>query len=126
MQTRPADIDTDLLVDERDIWEELNEDDRPELETTLYSELSVTCSRNKTRKYAIGDTVLVSAPRKKPSIAVITAMWETRNPDEPDKEPAKKLRIHWFIRPSEMAAIRAKREYAEVRTFLPAQPSIRT
>jgi len=74
--------------------------------------------------YRVGDTILVETDagyivKKPPSIGVIVAMWQTRprlqdgesEADRPLPDATKmRVRIHWFIRPSEMAAIRAKRE----------------
>ncbi|KIY49297.1 P-loop containing nucleoside triphosphate hydrolase protein [Fistulina hepatica ATCC 64428] len=59
-------------------------------------------------EFHIGDTVLIDTKRV-PSIGVITDMWETRRDDEPDM----KVRVHWFLRPTELAAIRARRDHVQ-------------
>jgi origin recognition complex subunit 1 len=67
--------------------------------------------------YKIGDTVLVTSVNRLPSVGVIVGMWENRWEDEEGEETQKmRVKIHWFLRPTELAGIRAKREHAVVRT----------
>ena len=66
--------------------------------------------------FKIGDTVLVASVNKLPSVGVIIGMWENRWEDEEGEESQKmRVKIHWFLRPTELAGIRAKREHAVVR-----------
>ncbi|KAI0918037.1 hypothetical protein AcW1_007017 [Taiwanofungus camphoratus] len=62
--------------------------------------------------YGVGDTVLVRTLSKEPSIAVIIAIWEVVG-DEIPNEKGLRVRIHWFNRPVELPAIRARREHEE-------------
>ncbi|KAH8823026.1 P-loop containing nucleoside triphosphate hydrolase protein [Flagelloscypha sp. PMI_526] len=80
-------------------------------EVDRYAYFFWTKKKREKVSYKVGDTILVSSGRKVPSVAVVTAIFQTHNPEEPDKEPSTKLRIHYFVRPSELAAIRAKRDY---------------
>lgn len=68
--------------------------------------------------YKIGDTVLVTSVNRLPSVGVIVGMWENRWEGEEGEETQKmRVKIHWFLRPTELAGIRAKREHAVVRTY---------
>lgn len=74
----------------------------------------------------VGDTVLVSTAEKLPSVAVITSMWEVihqvDHSDDGDREERKmRVKVHWFLRPTEMARVRAKRDHIEVSTCLAFQ-----
>ena len=68
--------------------------------------------------YHVGDTVMVGTDtlyimKRPPSIGVIVAMWETRKKgDLRIRADASRIRIriYWFLRPTELASIRAKRE----------------
>lgn len=74
--------------------------------------------------YRLGDTVLVSSSGKLPSVGVIVSMWELRE-DKRDvigKFPVK-VKIHWFLRPSELAVVRARREHHDVCQFCSLAPS---
>lgn len=67
----------------------------------------------------VGDTVLVTSANKLPSVGVIVGMWENRWKTEEGKDTQKmRIKIHWFLRPTELAGIRAKRECAVVRILL--------
>jgi origin recognition complex subunit 1 len=69
--------------------------------------------------YKIGDTVLVTSANRLPSVGVIVGMWENCWEDEVGEETRKmRVKIHWFLRPTELAGIRAKREHAMVRAYL--------
>lgn len=131
--TRPVNPDLDLLQDERD---ELSEEGLSDLETVFYNGLSMETQKakfyrgGKKRKveevreiYRVGDTILIETDtlyrvRRPPSVAVIVAMWECRSKDVFNDEVADsrrmRIRVHWFLRPTEMASIRAKREHTEV------------
>lgn len=133
IHTRPTIPALDLLQDEQ---EELEENtDQGSIETVFYSAF---CMRSqKARQYRgekrtsssgqetfrVGDTVTIETDtfyrkRKPPSVAVIVSMWYTRSKGENDGEAELdsskfRLRVHWFLRPTEMPSIRAKREHKE-------------
>lgn len=72
-------------------------------------------------RYRVGDTVLVHSVNRLPSVGVITSMWEnhwTREDDGVELD-SKVVKIHWFLRPSELAGVRAKREHQPVRLIPP-------
>ena len=59
----------------------------------------------------MGDTVLVKSQAKLPSVAVVVAMWEVRTKDEDGEEMVlPKVKVHWFLRGSELPSVRAKKE----------------
>lgn len=65
--------------------------------------------------YEIGDTILVTSANKLPSVGVIVGMWENRWEDERGEEMRRMVvKVHWFLRPTELPGIRAKREHAVV------------
>lgn len=72
------------------------------------------------RTYHVGDTVLIETDsiylmKRPPSIGVIVAMWQVKGNAQEAADPNKmRVRIHWFLRPKEMASIRAKRQHEEV------------
>jgi origin recognition complex subunit 1 len=75
------------------------------------------------RTFRLGDAITVETDtlyrqKKPPSVAVIVSMWEVRKKggEEEEHDSSKmRFRVHWFLRPSELAAIREKRDHAEVR-----------
>jgi origin recognition complex subunit 1 len=120
--TRTTDPGQDFTDLERHLWE--NTDD-PSSQTIFYEQFQkrpikttfrhVRNGNDALKTFSVGDTVLVSSytlsVRKIPSVAVITGMWETEfGPDTMRKH----IGIHWFIRPHELPAIRAKRSSREV------------
>lgn len=135
MYTRATSLDLDLLQDERD---EFSEDIIDSMQTVLYDGLSMRTQKAKIHNaakkrrraveetqqvYHVGDTILIetdslSRVRRPPSIAVIVAMWECRNKDESTEGQMSasrmRIRVHWFLRPTEMASIRAKRAHDQV------------
>ncbi|KAF9454534.1 P-loop containing nucleoside triphosphate hydrolase protein [Macrolepiota fuliginosa MF-IS2] len=138
--TRCVNPDLDLLQDERD---ELSQEEINDLETVFYDGLSMKTQKTKiyrggksnakkrraeeTRQiYRIGDTILIETDtlyrvRRPPSVAVIVAMWECRSRDvfagQQVDSRRMRLRVHWFLRPTELASIRAKREHAENEVY---------
>ncbi|KZP17716.1 P-loop containing nucleoside triphosphate hydrolase protein [Athelia psychrophila] len=64
-------------------------------------------------RYSVGDAVLVHSVNRLPSVGVITAMWETRwaRADGGAEAGGKVVKLHWFLRPSELAGVRARREH---------------
>jgi len=141
--TRACNPELDLLAEERD--EKAKEDDGSdeeggdedeETETVFYEAFKMRrkatsyrgtkrlkVAKTELQTYRVGDTVMVETDtlylmKKPPSIGVIVAMWEIRRKGEENQQGARKMRvrIHWFLRPTEMASIRAKREHEEVGT----------
>lgn len=78
------------------------------------------------RTYHVGDTVLIETDsiylmRRPPSVGVIVAMWQVKGNAQEAADPNKmRVRIHWFLRPKEMASIRAKRQHEEVCFYHPS------
>jgi origin recognition complex subunit 1 len=133
--TRACNAELDLLAEEREEKAKRDEedDDDDELETVFYESFKMRrkptsyrgtkrlkVAQTELQTYRVGDTVMVETDtlylmKKPPSIGVIVAMWETRRKgDENQGAPTMRVRIHWFLRPTEMASIRAKREHEEV------------
>ena len=74
---------------------------------------------DETEMYEVGDTVLINSSAKLPSIGVITSMWELKRKghggdDEREPEDLINVKVHWFLRPTELPRIRAHRVYYEV------------
>lgn len=137
IHTRPCNPELDLLPEEREereyAEEETSEDQRPEEETVFYTKCSLTRPKAKqarvkqaaggqdTLTLRLGDTITVetdtlSRQRRPPSVAVIVSMWEVKQKgvDEPEQTASRmRLRVHWFLRPSELPAIREKREHKD-------------
>ncbi|KIM40772.1 hypothetical protein M413DRAFT_167654 [Hebeloma cylindrosporum] len=137
--TRPCNPELDLLAEERDEKDKGDDDDdeeteeEQEVETVFYEAFKMKrkatsyrgTKRMKVAKaelqtYRVGDTVMIETDtlyfmKKPPSIGVIVAMWETRRKgaEHQGGAPTMRVRIHWFLRPTEMASIRAKREHEE-------------
>ncbi|KAF9463967.1 P-loop containing nucleoside triphosphate hydrolase protein [Collybia nuda] len=138
---RPTNFNVDLLQEDREALEEDGDGDIDnDLETVFYHafEMEKAPAKKKYRgggkakkneessslhTYKVGDTVLIetdtlSRIRRPPSIGIILSMWETRRKreeeEEEDWDPANmRMRIHWFLRPAELASIRAKRDHTK-------------
>ncbi|KAF8624427.1 hypothetical protein AX17_007136 [Amanita inopinata Kibby_2008] len=137
--TRPTELDYDVLPDEKDQY---NGDG--EYETLFYESFISKCKKARAfrtvknahtaakeisagamQTFHMGDTVMVETDtlyrfRRPPSIAVIVSMFETREKTagaDRGKSNKMRIRIHWFLRPSELASIRAKREYLSSEIF---------
>ena len=83
--------------------------------STIHRQLSASDQKETLR---IGDVVLVNTRKNSyPSIGVIVAMWQARAVDGSTihgKDGTPKIRVHWFVQPSEMAQVRAHRDHAAV------------
>lgn len=114
-----------------DLHEEDEIDSLEDAETEFYlgfSRITSTQSSAKKRKtitsegnvFRVGDTVLVKSQAKHPSVAVIVALWDVKTKDgEVDGLLPQKVKVHWFLRGSELPSVRAKKEkHAQVRTLL--------
>ena len=112
-----------LLVRETrpdDLHEEDTFDEDIETETVFYDGFAKTrFERRKTvvdHEFHVGDTVLVKTQAKLPSVGVIVAMWEVRAKGDSDGQRVyHKVKVHWFLRPSELPSVRARRDHLPVR-----------
>ncbi|KAJ7053968.1 P-loop containing nucleoside triphosphate hydrolase protein [Mycena amicta] len=118
---RPMNPDLDMFPDKRLAWEEEDQDERVTYRAVFYDAFQRK-ERTGTTTFSVGDTVTVNTLAiyngdRKPSVAVIVAMWELVVDGEaaPDDENVAQMmvRIHWFLRPSELGKHRAKRECLE-------------
>ena len=107
-------ISTDLIDDEE------STDDSS---TAFYEQFS-RCSRASDKvgsvaseTFSLGDTVLLATNVKRPSVGIIIALWEVSRPVTDSQILAK---VHWFLRPTELARLRAKRGHLPVRRVLSA------
>jgi origin recognition complex subunit 1 len=138
---RPTDSAIDLLPEEQEEANEeavSNDDDdtgREVLETFFYNAFTMKrkvaslsggrrgAVKLAQRIYHVGDTVLIETDspylvKRPPSVGVIVAMWQIKGNTQEAADPNKmRVRIHWFLRPKEMASIRAKRQHEEVCFF---------
>jgi origin recognition complex subunit 1 len=86
---------------------------------------SMRLGKTETMTYKVGDTVMVETDtlyimKRPPSVGVIVAMWETKkkgDSDRPTDASGMRIRIHWFLRLTELASIRAKREREDVSYY---------
>jgi origin recognition complex subunit 1 len=67
-------------------------------------------------KVSIGDTVLLATNATRPSIGVIIALWQVSRAVTDLQMLAM---VHWFLRPTELAQLRVKREHLEVHLPVP-------
>jgi origin recognition complex subunit 1 len=73
-------------------------------------------SKATSAKFSIGDTVLLATNVRRPSVGIIIALWEVSRPLTDDQMFAK---VHWFLRPAELAQSRKQREHLEVCLLIP-------
>lgn len=78
---------------------------------------SRTQEEGKDETFKIGDTVLVATDPKKPSVGVIITMWEIRSREESADVPRMRVRVHWFLRPTELPQTRAKRNHFQNEVY---------
>ena len=101
-------ISTDLIDDE---------ESTDDLSTTFYEQFSRSSRASDKVKgvaseaFSVGNTVLLATNVKKPSVGVIIALWEVSRPVTDSQMLAK---VHWFLRPTELAQLRAKRGHLPV------------
>ena len=98
-------VSTDLIDDEE------STDDT----STIFYERFSRASQKET--FSLGDTVLLATNVKKPSVGIIIALWEVSRPVTDSQMLAK---VHWFLRPTELAQLRAKRGHLPVCHVLTA------
>ncbi|KAJ7786638.1 P-loop containing nucleoside triphosphate hydrolase protein [Mycena metata] len=118
---RPTRPELDMLPEKFTAWQEEDEEDRTVYKTIFYNAFQRK-ERANSPIFGVGDTVAVQTAAvykrdKQLSIAVITAMWELVPEDQEEEseegERQMLVRVHWFLRPTELAAIRVKREHLE-------------
>lgn len=71
--------------------------------------------------FKVGDTVYIATNVRKPSIGILVAIWGVTGlsaEEEDDDGQEVRVRVHWFLRPSELAKLRAEREFYDVRASL--------
>ncbi|KAJ7128891.1 P-loop containing nucleoside triphosphate hydrolase protein [Mycena crocata] len=126
---RPMNPELDLSPDMLTEWEGRDEDERLNYKTVFYDTFKRSGPSAVT--FRVGDTVAVETAAlykrdKNPSIAVIVAIWELlvgNNREREEEEAEDKLtghilvRIHWFLRPTELAAVRAKHDHLETEIY---------
>ncbi|KAF7374895.1 Origin recognition complex subunit 1 [Mycena sanguinolenta] len=123
---RPFQPEHDMLPDKFATWQEQAEDERAKYKTMFYSEFQRTQRGGDSSRFRVSDTVAIRTHGvyrrdKTPSIGVIVAMWELFPQTTEEQESGKEdenygrmmVRIHWFLRPTELAAIRVKRDHFE-------------
>ncbi|KAJ7040302.1 P-loop containing nucleoside triphosphate hydrolase protein [Mycena alexandri] len=117
---RPTRPELDMPPEKFTAWQE-DEDSRIAYKTIFYNAFQRK-ERANSPIFSVGDTVAVQTAAvykrdKQLSIAVIMAMWElvSENQEEESEEGDRQMliRIHWFLRPTELAAIRVKRDHLE-------------
>ena len=84
-----------------------------------YSRAADKIGKVASAKFSIGDTVLLATNIRRPSVGVIIALWEVSRPVTDTQMFAK---VHWFLRPTELARSRMKREHLDVRLLIPSFP----
>ncbi|KAH7926066.1 P-loop containing nucleoside triphosphate hydrolase protein [Leucogyrophana mollusca] len=68
--------------------------------------------------YEVGDTVLVRTVSRVLSVGVIVAIWEVRTGERQRRSSANMtVMVHWFLRPEQLPAIRARREHLENEVY---------
>ncbi|KAG6334745.1 hypothetical protein ID866_4346 [Astraeus odoratus] len=69
--------------------------------------------------YSVGDAVCVDSDwSRRDSVGVIVSMWDFRASEDAESgEGSIYVRIHWFQRPSELPAVRPKREHYENEVY---------
>lgn len=144
LYARPCNADFDLMQEERDEREQAEVEGEAGVqvpqdqdETVFYAQFTMKRPRVKPSRakqsasgegvltFRVGDAITVETDtlyrqRRPPSVAVIVSMWEVKKmgeyPAECDSSKMR-LRVHWFLRPSELAAIREKRDHEKVRAI---------
>ncbi|KAK7033124.1 origin recognition complex subunit 1 [Favolaschia claudopus] len=126
---RPVKPELDMLPENFAVWQEESEDERRNYKAVFYSALQRK-QRAESPVFRVGETVAIRTEAiykrdKIPSIAVIVAMWELvpesgeEQEDATDEEISGRMmvRIHWFLRPTELPAIGVKRDHLENEVY---------
>ncbi|KAF8323765.1 P-loop containing nucleoside triphosphate hydrolase protein [Clavulina sp. PMI_390] len=68
-------------------------------------------NNNDGEAFRIGDTILVNTRKGSyPSVGVILSLWQPKPSEGSDSVP--RIRVQWFVQPSELPKVRADREHA--------------
>jgi origin recognition complex subunit 1 len=100
-----------------------DEESTDDSSTTFYEQFSRSSRASdkvgsvSSESFSVGDTVLLATNVKRPSVGIIIALWEVSRPVTDSQLLAK---VHWFLRPTELAQLRAKRGHLPVRLVLAA------
>ncbi|KAJ7475094.1 P-loop containing nucleoside triphosphate hydrolase protein [Mycena galericulata] len=131
---RPTIPELDMLPERLASWEDQEEDERPAYRAVFYDAFKRTERGAPPVTFSVGDTVAVETEAmykrgKKLSIAVIVAMWElvledSDRQEEEEEDRQIMVRIHWFLRPTELAAIRVKRDHLENEIYYSLASSV--
>ncbi|KLO07957.1 P-loop containing nucleoside triphosphate hydrolase protein [Schizopora paradoxa] len=126
----------DPILERRTRPDDVHEEDEFDAEeggrTTFYNGFSRSEMVKENRKkvlqefeYEVGDTVLVKTQTKQPSIGVIVAVWEVTsgNEEEDSERKFKKVKVHWFLRPEELASVRARRAHEKNEIYFSLEGS---
>lgn len=135
----PDEIDLDIIRDDEGDTKKVREEEEVEYETRFYQSFTRRVKPLKAKptgkgkqkagvdqkiEFKVGDTVLVVTDLRKTSVAVVTAMWEViggepndSDGEDEDGEKGKKMRVrvHWFVKPTQLPSVRVKRDHFEVR-----------
>ncbi|KAK7027249.1 Origin recognition complex, subunit 1 [Paramarasmius palmivorus] len=119
--TRPLEPENDLFPEEWEKWREEQEEDEDEkmgdgLETRFYKELHITQPSLANRKGAKGKGKANAEEVTYKLGYVIVDMWET-DYEGPEGTGKMKVLVHWFVRPSELPTIRAKRAHHDDEVY---------
>lgn len=100
----------DIKTVQTHFYNSFSQDDFPKKAVKVYGKAKHPSHVN-TGVFKVGDTVLIDNSSRDPSIAVVTGIWKVKHED---KEICLNVSVHWFVRPSELPAIRADRRHEEV------------
>ncbi len=69
--------------------------------------------------FKLGDTVLVrTGSNSSPSVAIIVSMWQSSSSTSSllrGEDDLPRIRVHWFVKPSELPSVRRLRHHEAVR-----------
>ncbi|KAH9029301.1 P-loop containing nucleoside triphosphate hydrolase protein [Lactarius deliciosus] len=102
-------VSTDLIDDE---------ESTDDLSTTFYAQFSRSSRASDkvgSEGFSVGDAVLLATNVNRPSVGIIIALWEVSRPVTDSQMLAK---VHWFLRPTELAQLRAKRGHLPNEIYL--------
>lgn len=125
------------LLESHDRLNEAEDEEDEERETNFYGgfvrnlkekNTKLTASdKEKEERFLQGDTVLVKTVARVPSVAVLVSMWQVHSSSssssEDEEVPEMRIKVHWFLRPTELPGVRAKRTHRPVRPSPPLPPS---
>ncbi|KAH8991280.1 P-loop containing nucleoside triphosphate hydrolase protein [Lactarius akahatsu] len=95
-----------------------DEESTDDLSTTFYAQFSRSSRASDkvgSEDFSVGDTVLLATNVNRPSVGIVIALWEVSRPVTDSQMLAK---VHWFLRPTELAQLRAKRGHLPNEVYL--------